>query len=126
MKTTSEERLAVAKTIWAQIRATLTFSEIMSWGVMAKQALEYEGMPALAIRVSGLIHKGWVVVALDYSTDTYKIYLTQVNGKVKATYDDVYCDTLGEFIDRKVERGEYSAERYHELAMADSARKFNR
>ena len=75
MKTTAEERMEVATTIWQQIRATLTMPEIWSWGVSKKIATEYNGKPALQLRVSGLQHKGWAVIALDYGRDVYEVYL---------------------------------------------------
>lgn len=126
MKTTAQERMAVASTIWQQIRCGLTWSELMSWGISKKIATEYNGMPALQLRVTGLIHKGWVFVCLNYGMDAYEVYFVNVRGTVKKHLEEVYCDNLGEVLDRHIERGDYSAERYAKLAMADSQRKCNR
>ncbi len=126
MKTTSQERISVASTIWGQIRASLNFSEIISWGISKKIATEYNGKPALQIRVSGLQHKGWVIIALNYGLDCYEVYFVTVRGTVKKTLDEVYCDNLGDVLDRNIERGYGSESAYYKAAMADSARKFNR
>lgn len=126
MKTTVEERMAVATEIWQQIRAALTVSEVMSWGLSKKIATEYDGMPALALRVSGLQHKGWVYISLDYGRDVYEVDLVSVRGTVKRHLDEVYCDNLGEVLDRIIERGYGSEDAYYKAAMADSNRKLNR
>jgi hypothetical protein len=126
MKTTSYERMAVATEIWRQIRAGVGVTVIMSWGLSKRVATEYNGMPALLMRVTGLQHKGWVYVCLNYATDTYEVYLVTVRGAVKRHLDEVYCDNLGEMLDRLIERGYCSEDAYYKAAMADSARKFNR
>lgn len=123
MNTTKEERMAVATEIWNQVLSGVGIWAVMSWGVSKKVACEYNGMPALQIRVSGLIHKGWVVVALNYGTDTYEVDLVSVSGKLKKHHDEVYCDNLGWLIDREVERGEMSEQEYKRKALADSERK---
>ena len=126
MKTTSQERVAVATEIWQQVRASLTFSEIMSWGLSKKIATEYNGMPALQIRVSGLQHKGWVIIALNYGIDAYEVFFVTVRGVVKKHLDEVYCDNLGFVLDRNIERGYGSESEYAKAAMADSNKKLNR
>lgn len=118
--------MTVASTIWGQIRSALTFSEIMSWGLSKKIATEYNGKPALQIRVSGLQHKGWVYIALDYARDCYEVSLVSIRGTVKKHLDEVYCDNLGEILDRNIERGYGSDNAYYKAAMADSNRKLNR
>jgi len=126
MKTTVEERLAVAKTIWAQIRATLTTSELWSWGISKRYYDEYNGMPALRLRVSGLLHKGWAVICYNYGYDWYEVYFINMRGEVKDKIDEVYCDDLGRVLDRRIERGDFTEAEYAKKAMADSNRKLNR
>lgn len=126
MRTTSQERMAVATEIWGQIRASVTVSEVMSWGLSKKIATEYNGMPALQIRVSGLQHKGWVIIALNYGLDCYEVFFVSTRGTVKKHLEEVYCDNLGQVLDRGIERGYGSESAYYRAAMADSARKFNR
>ena len=126
MKTTSIERITVATEIWRQIRASLTVSELMSWGLSKRVATEYNGMPALQMRVTGLQHKGWVYVALDYGRDVYEVFFVSVRGVVKNHLDEVYCDNLGDVLDRNIERGYGSESAYYKAAMADSNRKLNR
>lgn len=126
MKTTVEERLSVAKTIWGQIRSTLSPFEIMSWGVSKRYFDEYEGMPALRLRVSGLLHKGWVYICLNYGTDAYEVYFVNMRGVVKKHLEEVYCDNLGWVLDRHIERGDFTEAEYAKKAVADSNRKMNR
>ena len=124
MKTTSEERLSVAKTIDAQVRASVeSVWAYFSWGVSKKIATEYNGMPALQYRVSGVYHKGWVFIAYNYGTDLYDITLVSVRGKVKNTITDVYADQLGFILDMYIERGTTDGETYAKRAFADSRAK---
>lgn len=117
--------MAVATEIWNQILAGVGIWTVMSWGTRKKIATEYNGKPALKIRVSGLIHKGWVVIALDYGMDAYEIDLLTVAGEVKKHVEEVYCDNLGWVIDREVERGEMPKSEYMRKALADSERKMS-
>ena len=116
----------VATTIWRQIKASLTYSEIMSWGVSKKIATEYHGMPALQLRVSGLLHKGWVMVCLNKGYDWYEVYFLDVRGRTKAYDTEVYCDELGGLLDRRIERGDFTEAEYARKAAADSRRRFSR
>ena len=120
--------MEVAKTAWLQIVASAeSMWAVMSWGVSKKQYTEYNGMPALCLRVSGLKHKGWVYVCLDEGADTYEIHLLDTSRRPKAgtkPIQDVYFDQLGNLIDSLVERGDYSEEEYRQKALRDSAAKF--
>jgi hypothetical protein len=58
--------------------------------------------------------------------DAYEVFFVTVRGTVKKHLDEVYCDNLGEVLDRHIERGTGSDKAYYKAAMADSARKFNR
>ena len=114
----------VAKTINEQLFWSIDMPTYWSWGVSKKMFTFWEDMPSLMLRVSGAIHKGWVVVSLNEGTDTYEVRLLNVKQEEKAKYEDVYCDNLGSFIDDKVERPVgMSDEKYHEIAMKDSQMK---
>jgi hypothetical protein len=117
--------MAVATTIWRQIRAELSLNKIMSWGLSKRIATEYNGMPALQMRVTGLLHKGWVYVCLNYGNDVYEVYFVNTRGAVKRHLDEVYCDNLGFVLDTNIERGTFAADEYARLAAADTARKMN-
>lgn len=54
-------------------------------------------------RVSGFLHKGYVVITLAYN-DTYTVRLVSMKGEVKQTLTEVYVDELCEKIDVAVER----------------------
>ena len=92
--------LKIANEINRQIRCGVTTDVVMSWGVSKRMATVYNDMATLALRVSGVLHKGWV--------------------------DEVYCEDLGGLIDSLVEREtEWTDEEYKKLALADSERKWN-
>lgn len=123
---TKEEGLQIINTIRQQIRDTAPATTLMSWGVSKMIATIHKDMPTLGLRVSGLLHKGWVYICYDYGTDTYIIYLYSVRGKLKKEITDVYCDELAEVIDTNIERGTMTDEQYHKRAFADSARKMKK
>lgn len=121
---TKDEVLEIVNTIREQIRMTTPTNVFWSWGVSKLFATMYNNMPTLALRVSGLLHKGWVYVSYDCGTDTYTVTLLSVQKKVKKTITEVYFDELGEIIDTNIERGTMSDKQYHKRAMADSAKKW--
>lgn len=124
--------LTVANTIWQQILMGVGVNVAMSWGIENISATERIGSdnetvrPCLALKVSGLLHTGWVIVALDELKDTYEILLIKTDGTQGEWITDVYCDELGARIDAFVERPlEMSDDEYFEKAMADSDKKCN-
>lgn len=117
---------SIAYTIMNQIKATTTFFIRGSWGARAYTATMFQDHAALAFKVSGLYHKGIVVVAYNEATDSYDIHLLNTRKTLKKTISDIYCDQLGEIIDREVERGTTDLKTYSNKALADSARKMNR
>lgn len=117
--------LKIANEINRQIVCGVTTDVILSWGVSKRIATVYNDMAALALRVSGVLHKGWVYVSLDEGRDCYVITLLSADKKtVVAVRDEVYCEELGSVIDNLVERKEeWTDEKYAELALADSEHK---
>lgn len=123
MRTESERERCyqITKTINEQLFWSIDKTIYWSWGVSKKMFTFYNEMPSLMLRVSGAIHKGWVVVSLNEGSDTYEVRLLNVKKEEKAVYTDVYCDELGSFIDDKVERPAHmSDEEYDKIAMEDS------
>ena len=105
--------LKIANEINRQIRCGVTTDVVMSWGVSKRIATVYNDMATLALRVSGVLHKGWVYVSLDEGRNVY-------------VHDEVYCEDLGGLIDSLVERKmEWTDEEYKKLALADSEKKLN-
>ncbi|ERM88977.1 hypothetical protein NSB1T_12085 [Coprobacter fastidiosus NSB1 = JCM 33896] len=117
--------MRVANEINRQIRCGVTMSVQMSWGVSKRIATIYENRATLALRVSGVLHKGWVYISLDEGRDCYVITLLSPDKKkVVSVRDEVYCEELGSVIDNLVERKEeWTDEEYEKLAMADSDQK---
>lgn len=81
-----------------------------SWGPKSFQAMAYKGMAALYFSVSGFLHKGKVIVALNAGADCFEVYCIDKKENVVALMDDVYFNELVEVIDRLVERGDSDTE----------------
>ena len=84
----------------------------------------FKEMPTLMLKVSALIHKGWVYISLNEGKDVYEVRLMNNKRECIKTIDEVYCDQLGSIIDGLIERPTtMTEEEYSEKAMADSNRK---
>ena len=114
----------VAKTINEQLFWSINKCTYFSWGVSEKRVTFHKEMPSLMMKVSGAIHKGWVVISLNEGADVYEVRLLNNKMDEVAVYDEVYCDVLGSFIDGKIERPVgMTDEQYHKIAMEDSSKK---
>ena len=74
----------IAKTINEQLFWSIDKWTYFSWGVSKKVFTFYNDMPSLMMRVSGAIHKGWVVISLNEGSDTYEVRLLNVRKEEKA------------------------------------------
>lgn len=119
--------MKIANEINRQIRCGVTADVIMSWGISKRIATVYQDRATLALRVSGVLHTGWVYVSLDEGRDCYVVTLLSADkSKVIKVRDEVYCEELGSVIDNLVERKEgWTDDMYKKLAFADSERKLN-
>ena len=119
--------MKIANEINRQIRCGVTADVIMSWGISKRIATVYQDRATLALRVSGVLHKGWVYISLDEGKDCYVVTLLSADkSKVIKVRDEVYCEELGSAIDNLVERKErWTDDMYKKLAFADSERKLN-
>ena len=117
--------MRIANEINRQIKCGVTINVQMSWEVSKRMATIYENRATLALRVSGVLHKGWVYISLDEGRDCYVITLLSPDKKkVASVRDEVYCEELGCVIDNLVERKEeWTDKEYEKLAMADSEQK---
>lgn len=117
--------MRIANEINRQIKCGVTINVQMSWEVSKRMATIYENRATLALRVSGVLHKGWVYISLDEGRDCYVITLLSPDKKkVVSVRDEVYCEELGCVIDNLVERKEeWTDKEYEKLAMADSEQK---
>ena len=99
--------MRIANEINRQILCGVTADIVMSWGVSKRIATVYGDKATLALRVSGVLHKGWVYVSLDEGRDCYIVTLLSADKtKVISVRDEVYCEELGSVIDSLVERKE--------------------
>lgn len=125
MQFSKDYLINVANVAMAQILASVGSSVVMSWGIRGRGCgeVEHDGnvMPCLLLNVSGLIHTGLVVVALNEMKDVYEVQLRPVGKPAGEWITDVYCDQLGSLIDSLVERPSgMSDEDYKTLSAADS------
>lgn len=70
---------------------------LISWGLTGFIATVFENMPALKFHVSGRMHTGFVIIALNGSNH-YAVYL-QNGTDTKCLHDEVCFDELGELLD---------------------------
>ena len=104
------EAVRVANVIIDQLKATTDINVLMSWGVRGHGAGYVRGrdgieMPCLILDVSGLIHTGRVIVALNEGDDVYEVALYDVRGnRVGDWIGDVSCEMLGSLLDSLIER----------------------
>lgn len=109
-ETLSKEHLKeVAQTILDQIIGTTTWSVRGSWGMNNPRYTQYQDHPALIFSVNGFLFSGEVIIALDEGHDVYRLYLWDKVNEPQLVNDNVYCDELGDVIDRHVEKGESEA-----------------
>ena len=117
--------LRITNEIFRQIRCGVGMNVIFSWGMEKLIATIYKERATLALKVSGVLHTGWVYISLDEGRDCYIVtLLTPDRQKEVMVRDEVYCEELGSVIDNLVERKEeWTDEEYEKLAMADSDKK---
>lgn len=93
-----------------QISLSAPISHQMSWGIEKVYAQYYphhgHPSPTLVMKVNGFNYKGIVRVVYNEGTDLYDIL---TNGDV---IEDVYCDVLGNVLDKLIEKGDMSEEEY--------------
>lgn len=86
-----------------QIFISVSDSEYSSWGTDQLAPGLYKGMPTLALRVNGTVHKGWVYVSLNES-GFYEVRLVSTELALVAPACECRCDNIGAVIDQLVMR----------------------
>ena len=121
------EAVRVANLIIKQLTDTTDVNVLMSWGVRGHGAGYVRGrdgikMPCLIIDVSGLMHTGRVIVALNEGADVYEVALYDTRGERCGDWiGDVTCDMLGSLLDSLIERPKgMTDEDYKDLSEIDS------
>ena len=130
MANIKEHAVAVANEIMQQLYATTDINVIWSWGIRGYGAgWIYNDCElycaCLVLDVSGLIHKGRVIVALDEANDWYDVLLLNAKGeRVGTWHKEIYCDMLGRKLDELIERPTgMTDEEYRHKYTADNIRK---
>lgn len=128
--TTLEKKInavRVANLIIKQLTDTTDVNVLMSWGVRGHGAGYVRGrdgieMPCLILDVSGLMHTGRVVVALNEGADVYEVALYDAWGERCGDWiGDVTCDMLGSLLDSLIERPKgMTDDDYKEMSELDS------
>lgn len=122
----TEEINSIVATIHEQLKATTPIAVRCSWGISKQQATLYEDKPTLALRVSGVLHKGWVFISYDRASDLYDISIVSLKGECKHKVEGVYFDDMGKVIDGIIERDPCTTdEEYIKIAKADTIRKLS-
>ena len=95
--------MQIAQTIQEQLIGLTPMPVLMSWGIAEFAATIFKDLPALRIKVNGLLHTGYVIIALNGS-DYYEVYL--LKGKdAECVNEEVCYNELGDVIDRAIECG---------------------
>lgn len=105
----------VAKTIFHQMISGCDKSAFCSWGadIVCRCYDAETHREGLQMRVNGLQLSGTVKIWYDYGTDTYCVETLKEEGEAH-TYNDIYCDELGEFLDGIIEKGNMTDDEYRE------------
>ena len=107
--------IQIAQTIQEQLIGLTPMPVLMSWGIAEFAATIFKDLPALRIKVNGLLHTGYVIIALNGS-DYYEVYL--LKGKdAECVNEEVCYNELGDVIDRAIECGT-DKEEYEKMAQA--------
>lgn len=109
--------IQIAQTIQEQLIVLTPMPVLMSWDIAEFAATIFKGLPALRIKVNGLLHTGYVIIALNGS-DYYEVYL--LKGKdAECVNEEVCYNELGDVIDRAIECGT-DKEEYEKIAISNS------
>lgn len=110
--------IEIATTIWQQLKASVHYSVLWSWGIQNIHSAEINNQAGLAFDVDGFLFKGSVIVILDEGSDLYNICLMQ-NGKMSIAREGVFFDELGSAIDALVEKDQCtSSEEYGKTVLS--------
>lgn len=80
--------MQIAQTIQEQLIGLTPMPVLMSWGIAEFAATIFKDLPALRIKVNGLLHTGYVIIALNGS-DYYEVYL--LKGKDAECVNEEVC-----------------------------------
>lgn len=100
----------IVSQMFEQITAAIGPDAMLSWGMSHVTASLYVAddvlrFPCLRFHTNGLLHKGWVMVVYNGTSDLYDVLLVEEDMKtLKKKICGVFCDMLGTVIDANVER----------------------
>ena len=122
MNTLDKEHVrCVVNTIFSQLLQTTPIDVINSWGISKMHATQVVKkvngedftMAALVMQVNGFQFQGMLYIALDESSDYYRIY-GEKDGTTKEYHRDIAFDELGDVLDSMIETGGMTKEEYQE------------
>lgn len=108
---TLQEKMELVNTIYRQIFISATHQQAMSWGLHSLKGIDFMGMVTLSFKVNGFIFKGEVLISYNNGLDLYEVRFRKDNTITK-TICEVYCDMLGEILDREIEIGDMTSSEY--------------
>lgn len=108
---TLQEKMELVNTIYRQIFISATHQQVMSWGLNSLRGIDFMGMVTLSFKVNGFVFKGEVLISYNNGLDLYEIRFRKDNIITK-TICEVYCDMLGEILDREIEMGDMTLSEY--------------
>lgn len=108
---TPQEKMELVNTIYRQIFISASPQQVMSWGLHSLKGIDFMGMVTLSFKVNGFIFKGEVLISYNNGEDLYEIRFRKDNTITK-TICEVYCDMLGEILDREIEIGDMTLSEY--------------
>lgn len=108
---TLQEKMELVNTIYRQIFISATHQQAMSWGLHSLKGIDFMGMVTLSFKVNGFIFKGEVLISYNNGLDLYEVRFRKDNTITKTIYE-VYCDMLGEILDREIEIGDMTLSEY--------------
>ena len=111
-----EETRRIVACAKSQLLAGTPVNVLMSWGITQFAYTTWRDMPTLVVTVNGFLHRGPVFICYNGGEDLYEVYLVKNHTKeveVVKFVKEVYADVLGDTVDRLVERGDCSLEKYY-------------
>lgn len=113
--------LSMARTIWKSIFCSATPPAVLSWGISRHIATWYNDMPALELRVQGMLYTGRVVTAYNEGSDYFEVYFLDADGRCTFQKTDICFDELGVLLDEHIERPAGMSDKdYHAKSMTKS------
>lgn len=109
-----KELQRIAITISQQINGTIPFMNRLCWGEEHRAMVLDGETVSIVLKVNGFSHKGYVKVTYNEGADLYDIYTSTIEtpSNFELVEEGVYCDVLGQVLDRIIEVGDMDDDQY--------------